>query len=145
MRIRHLKIKIKSLAAEARIIRAEEQKLKRRIRRSKKLRRILRKGGTLKGKPLTPERAEELGLEVHQLKVHRKSDVREEARHSLLAYGYMRGTPYKNIEQRCEECPSSGRIASMVNRFGGDEDGVEDWLDGIEEEEVTDLLAEKAS
>jgi hypothetical protein len=144
MRIRHLKIKIKSLAAEARIIRAEEQKLKRRIKRSKKLRRILRKGGTLKGKPLTPERAEELGFEVHMLKVHRKSDVREEARHSLLAYGYMREIPYKQIEQRCEDPPNESKISQMVARFGGEHKGVLDWLEGNEEKKE-EILAEMAS
>lgn len=61
-----LKVKIKSLAEEARIIRKEEKRC----------------NSFLK----------------HELRVHRTSVVRLEARATLLAYGYIRGRTYKQLE-----------------------------------------------
>lgn len=64
-----LRVKIKSLAAEARIIRAEERK--------------------------HPGES----LDRHQLHNHRVWDVRREARFSQIAYGFLRGRAYSQIEQ----------------------------------------------
>ena len=82
-----LKIKIKSLAAETKIIKHEESKLHGEARQS--------------------------------LQHHRKTVVRHEARHSLLAYGYMRGRPYRSIEMKCHEDPNWQKVQKMVERFGG--------------------------
>ncbi len=64
----HLKIKIKSLAAESRIIRLEEKKWR---------------GG-------------------HPMRIslwdHRVKAVRNEARAALLAYGFLRGRTYRQVE-----------------------------------------------
>lgn len=66
----YLRVKIKSLAAEARIIRAEERRAKHRQQR-----------------------------DLHsQLRSHRVFQVRSAARNTLLAYGYLRGKSYRAIE-----------------------------------------------
>jgi len=68
----YLKVKIKSLAAEARIIRHEEAK----ARKWKNT--ALRVG----------------------LAGHRRGIVRSAARHTHLAYGFLRGRPYKAMEAK---------------------------------------------
>lgn len=81
----HLKVKIKSLAAEAKIIRAEE-----------------RKGGVM----------------VNSLHFHRVCDVRREARHSQLAYAFIRGVPYKVVEPNSKNAPNWSYVAKLVEKFG---------------------------
>lgn len=101
--IKMLKVKIKSLAAEARIIRLEEKRsLGRRVG-----------PGVFKG------RREWLFL---SLRHHRVKDVRGEQRHSLLAYAYLRGRSYASAEgTRPREWwrePSWERVAELVRKFG---------------------------
>ena len=84
----YLKIKIMSLAAEARIIRTEERK---------------RPG---------PSDARQ-GL--HQ---HRVQDVRRECRSASLAYGFLRGRGYRALEAKCYEEPRWGRVIELVRKYG---------------------------
>lgn len=92
-RTAHLKVKIKSLAAEARIIRHEERKYR--------------------------------GLERRALQDHRRGVVRYEARHSQLAYAFIRGRPYSAVEAKCHEAPDWDKVRSIVTRFSdGDKAGV---------------------
>ena len=86
-----LKIKIKSLAAEAAIIRREERRL---------------------------PRAGMTGLR-YALAQHRRYDVRSEARSALLAYGFLRGLPYARIEAKCWTVPDLARTAEIAAKFGG--------------------------
>lgn len=71
-----LRVKIKSLAAEARIIRQEEH-------------RALR---------LSPENPDRLPR-YRTLREHRKQDVRAAARAALLAYAFLRGRAYATVER----------------------------------------------
>ena len=80
-----LKVKIKSLAEEARIIKLEEA-------RNKFLR--------------------------ASLYLHRIGIVRHEARHTLIAYGFLRGRTYKSIESKCQTKPDLAKIWKMVKRYG---------------------------
>lgn len=89
-----LKIKIMSLAAEARIIRTEEK----------------RWPGTAPGANLGSPRA---GLHEHRITV-----VRPEARVALLAYGFLRGRRYRQIEAKALEAPNWGRVVALVNKYG---------------------------
>jgi hypothetical protein len=89
----YLKVKIKSLAAEAKIIRTEERRNKR-----------ARAG----------------------LAEHRKHTVRDEARHTLLAYGFIRGRRYTEIEPKCHHYPSWDLIWRMVKKYGVQWDEDED-------------------
>lgn len=81
----YLKVKIKSLAEEAKIIRKEEAR--------------------------NPEFR--LGLAEH-----RKGIVRNEARHTLLAYAFLRGKDYKQVEPKCHEKPEWSRVESMIIKYG---------------------------
>lgn len=84
----YLKIKIKSLAAEARLIKAEERKWP----------------GT------STVRA---GLQNHRIK-----DVRGEARSALVAYGFLRGRSYKRIERTTKTEPDWERVEALVAKYG---------------------------
>lgn len=81
----YLKVKLKSLAAEARIIRQEEA-------RNKHMR---------------------LGLMAH-----RRDVVRPEARATHLAYSFLRGKRYADIERHVRTDPDWGKIQKMVERYG---------------------------
>jgi hypothetical protein len=93
----YLKVKIKSLADEARTIRAEEKKASGRVRQ-----------------------------ELHE---HRVKDVRQETRAALVAYGYIRGRTYRQIEPRtlwdvppyCRPSFDVTRVAALVRKYGPDQ------------------------
>lgn len=98
----HLKIKIKSLAAEAVIIKREEAKWK--------------------FAPYTnPFDNEYRGPHpmFFSLRQHRLEDVRKECRHAIIAYGFLRGRSYKTIEAKCHEPPLWPRVIEIVRSFGG--------------------------
>jgi len=98
----YLKVKVKSLAAEARIIRHEEAKAR-------------------KWKNTT--------LRV-SLAGHRRGIVRSAARHTHLAYGFLRGRPYRTMEAKCAIKPDWKRVQTMVEKYGADYDhGNESWQD----------------
>lgn len=101
----YLKIKIKSLAVESRMIRHEERKLKK-----------LGKG------------PETIGLTLH-----RKSVVRKEARATLIAYGYLRGKSYEAIEPGVTTTPDWAKVKSMVTRYGTKDQAAEfdSWLKAV--------------
>ncbi len=92
-----LKVKIKSLASEARIIRHEERKSRGQLR--------------------------------NDLTAHRKGIVRREARHTLLAYGYLRGRPYRVLEQTCHRQPDWTAVERMVKKYGQLKQPIEEWKD----------------
>ena len=83
----YLKIKIKSLAAEAAIIRQEEH------------------------------RWHGLSQARYGLHQHRILDVRREARASQLAYGFLRGRDYRVMEAKCHENPDWKRVQWVVEKF----------------------------
>jgi hypothetical protein len=105
MRKIHLKIKIKSLAEEARIIRHEARKIDKKI--------------------LDREQA---GRIKQDLNDHRTGIVREEARHSLLAYGLIRDVPYPVMEKKCNEAPNWSKIEKMAFRFGATKVEIAVWM-----------------
>jgi hypothetical protein len=82
---RYLKVKIKSLAEEARIIRKEEFKSK----------------GQL-----------QFGLYLHRI-----GKVRSEARHTQLAYGFLRGRKYSQLEKTSKYINVT-KIISMIEKYG---------------------------
>lgn len=98
MSILYLKVKIRSLAAEARIIRQEELRLRDRGR----------------SRPLP---AHLLGVR-EGLRLHRVNDVRTEARAALLAYGFLRGRPLEAIERPGSAGRPEARIRALVTKYG---------------------------
>lgn len=95
MSLVYLRVKIKSLAAEARIIRLEEQRFPRGWRNNDV---------------------------YHGLHHHRTYDVRKEARSALLAYAYLRGRLYSVVEggrneNRSTE-PDVVRVGQLIYKYG---------------------------
>lgn len=82
-----LKVKIKSLAAEARIIKVAATQ--------------------------TKDAAIKNSLREHHIHV-----VRREARHSQLAYAFLRGKEYCTVEAKCGTPPDFKKVADLVERFG---------------------------
>ncbi len=87
-RVKMLKVKIKSLAEEARIIRQEERR----------------------SKPGSQQQCE-----LHE---HRVKDVRSEQRHSMLAYAFIRRVPLAKVEPKSETPPDWKRVSKLVEKFG---------------------------
>lgn len=102
----YLKVKIKSLAAEARIIRMEERRVNGRRRW------VYEHQGPAK-------RIEELNREFDGLHYHRVMDVRRESRAAQLAYAFIRGRDYKSIEPSGYGAANIiGRIAELASKYG---------------------------
>ena len=131
----YLKIKIKSLAAEARIIRSEERKfcVQKRPKQSP-----ASEGAHApeEGAPDVVSQAAKTSApaEGHNsnaasrrsgdnpirngLYRHRVDVVRAEARSAQLAYGFIRGRTYAQLERSCVEPPNTSRILKLIVRYG---------------------------
>ena len=95
-----VKVKICSLAAEARIIRGQERRRRKHLARREE---------TVANDPV-----------FWSLHNHRRLVVSREARSSLLAYGYMRGRAYSHMEAKCvAEEPNLARVAEILLKYGG--------------------------
>lgn len=109
-----LRVKVRSLAEEARIIRHEVNRLK-----------------SYEFK--TPESIHK----TRALNGHRTGIVRYEARHAQLASAFLRGKPYCVAERFAKEPPDSLRIFELASKFASirDRDGraqlatqISEWL-----------------
>ena len=67
---------------------------------------------------------------------HRIYKVRREARATHLAYAYLNGRKYREVERMCYALPDVKKIESMVKRYGLIEFD-RDWL----KDKVIDLAA----
>jgi hypothetical protein len=88
MKSPYLRVKIKSLAAESLIIKRE----------------------MLKFRTTNP-----VYERLHQ---HRVVDVRKEARATIVAYGFLNGLAYHEIESASYEEPDWTRVSAMVAKYG---------------------------
>ena len=102
-----LKVKIKSLAEEAKIIKLEEKRNK---------------------------------LAREELYLHRIQVVRTEARATLLAYGFLRGRKYRELENSGTMPPNiKSRIIKMIDKYYWEKfDNRRDTID----KKVSDWLSE---
>ena len=105
-----LKIKAKSLAAEAKIIRKEEKRA-----RSQSIRESLYR--------------------------HRIDVVRYEARHTNIAYGFLRGRTYAEIENKPKTAPNWDKIRKMVEKYGSH---CQPWYCNVESYAVYELRRAEA-
>lgn len=142
----YLKIKLKSLAAESRIIRHEERKRKVRkslehydggcdphnlndrltakgMREEDKRRRSARRSRDWYPKSLA---------ELHQLQLHRRNVVSKEARLTHIAYAYIRGRTLAQTDGCAGlSLDDFGRVEKMVQKYGPSEfqrKPLETWL-----------------
>lgn len=140
-----LKIKIKALAAESRIIREAEQTCRQHMNNcrnwidggeNRRTGVYHRRPGEMKEGLL--EYWKEHHKELMDLKTHRKGmdgsgGIRHEARHSSLAYAFLREKPYRAIEEKVHQGnePDMEAIHRIVERFGGKRNPgeVEAWLE----------------
>jgi hypothetical protein len=126
-----LRVKIKSLAAESKIIRHEEKIAYDNRATRRRIAKALRRG-------LNSEaRAYHTNKNLYDaLYWHRKKVVRPEARAAQLAYGFIRGRAYKTIEEKTyigdyELLDLTKRVTELVNKYGFetiDKDKISDWM-----------------
>jgi hypothetical protein len=106
-RATHLKIKLKTLAAEARIIRLEECKA--------------RDAGR-KGLRSDRDDYDRHYRAFQDLRDHRTGIVRSVARINNLAYGFLRGRSYAEMEPKTRTAVNFEEVLKLVKRFGTPED-----------------------
>lgn len=106
-----LKIKIMSLGAEAALIHKAETRIKLRLKKAK----AKRKAANLCISAPWMERWREIRASY---RAHRKWDIRPETRAALLAYGYLRGKRYRQIENKAHTAPNLYRIVEIAKKFG---------------------------
>lgn len=121
-----LRVKIKSLADEARVIRREELKALRRNKPGRAYNPSGSPGGAKKPRrKASPHQDQDL---FKALNAHRRVDLRLEQRAALLAYAYLRGVPYCQVEPRAiwrgwdaslRKEALRKRVAALAAKFGG--------------------------
>lgn len=117
-----LKIKSKHLGLEAKVIKFEEEKLKRQIRWMRK----------------RQEAVQKLEWKLNSIVHHRKFDVRNENRATFLARAYIAGVPYKNVEHKRKpeneykfQIYVLPRVLAMVNRYHNrnvTKEAIDEWV-----------------
>lgn len=158
MGIIELKVKVVNLADEAKYIRKQEKKARRLSQQHKVWNRIAKLGLEdsearimfaelmgAKSKLEPKERSRRISklpqfdtVSVHHetfmsLQGHRRGVVSRASRTAQLAYAFMRGVPYKDVESKVHDNnvlsqESVKYVVDMVRRFGGNSDGVEQWF-----------------
>ena len=83
--IHKLRVNVKSLSAEAHIIRAE-----------------IKKAGWQYGQELI---------------AHKRDKLKPESRLAQLALAYVRGMPYKRVENKAKKRPSTAKLVRKIDRF----------------------------
>src|ERR1700741_3191701 len=114
-----LRVKIRSLAEEARIIRHEENKYRPKTRLE--LHTVPAEqtvDGIVAGKIVKVTPGEQPKHLYFALRDHRVFEVREEARAALLAYGFLRGRNYGQMEPFSFYPPPLRRVMELVQKFG---------------------------
>jgi len=131
-RVKALKVKIKTMAVEAAVIRREE---------AAALGKVVDADGKVVKADTVEVRRPDTAPEVRTVKArctagsgrtrkwadpalhahlhdHRIRAVRAEQRCNLLAYGFLRGKTYAQVEPGCKTLPSVDRVFRIVDSFG---------------------------
>lgn len=110
-----LKVKARSLAEEARIIRGYERRLRRKWRDE--------------GVERTEEQRGDLHRRYETLREHRVVAIRREARATNLAIAFSRGLSYRAVERDAKSKPDASIVTRLVARYGrGDAGDILKWL-----------------
>lgn len=119
-----LRIKIKHLALEPELLKLEMQKTRRRAM-LKLLHKALDLSKELETLPDDPRRNQINGGLVYEdpwlaieLRNHRLQAIRPEARAAQLAYAFIRGKSYNEIEPTSKWSPQINRIAELIVKYG---------------------------
>lgn len=113
----YLKIKLNHLAAEARINKKEKHKWMKKAARGRQV--AFEKGIE---NPIKSTMADS----IHH---HRMTCIRPEARDSLLAYGFLRGKSYAQIEAKRFTDPNWSNIKANIKRFNATQYGSHSSID----------------
>ena len=97
-----LKIKVTSLAAEIKLIRENERRLKRMAREA-----------------TNPEYAAQFRKSFWSLRDHSETICEPIAREAQLAYGFLRGIPYSKMEKKRYTDPRWDQIERSIVKHGG--------------------------
>jgi hypothetical protein len=118
MYLAYLKIKVVSLAAEATLIRNAENRIK--FGREIEYSYVNEKTGetVTKQKRVKRKRNEIQDAVFWGLRNHRIEDVRSEARAAQVAYGYLRGKTYEQVEGGTLTSPNWSRVYTLVEKYG---------------------------
>ena len=121
-----LKIKSKHLALEPAIIRKEERKLQKRMKWYAQYHQLQA--------PIEDKTYDALFLKRNSLASHRTWDVRNEARATYLARAYIKGIPYRSVENKSQFNDTLKRIVlprvfDMVAKYGKPKIR-KHWIDG---------------
>lgn len=130
----YLKVKIKSLAEEARIIKHEERKRKvpRLSRKDRRIRDVALRNEMRASRELRRSRDwyPRSAAELHELHLHRINVVRKELRLSNIAYGFIRGLELSQVDSGARLTSSDWkRVGMMVEKYGaqGSLEGFLSW------------------
>jgi len=150
----YLKVKIKTLADEAVTIRKLEKKTVTNARQRKRMARAVDMQSVHGGDHRVPlKEAEVARLEKKLLRArarandttvrgifwglrnHRTNEVRKEARSSLIAYGFLRGLRYHQVEQSNKPVDWD-RVEALIKKYGEDDirermQRFSEWVDQI--------------
>jgi hypothetical protein len=120
----YIRVKIKTLAAEARIIRLEERRAKARWKH-------LRQRAGVTDDDEVAQAAVDSEVLFFGLKNHRRGPVRSAAREAQLVYGFLRGTPYLALERTCRTEPDWREIGKLIKRYGHPKttDQLQEWCE----------------
>lgn len=118
-----VKIKVKSLAEEQRIIRREENKEKWNARAARGRIRFKKAQAELARVGYIGKQESDVVTGVDSLHLHRVKNVRRELRSANLAYGFLRGIPYAAMEQFSWTQPDWNRVQRLAEKYS--EDNVE--------------------
>lgn len=116
-----LKYKAIALEAETRAFKQHERSELARLAKWKKRAILGRLKATLRGDPVSGPDPKTVSSAVQQgVRLHRIKCIRPEARCTLLAYGFLRGLPYKVIENFAYTQPNWDRVARLAVRYSED-------------------------
>lgn len=114
-----LKVKNLSLWQEALIIKNEEQREKWKRQKWKAKAISAKARAQAQGKAVDPELPKWASAIQQGLYLHRVNQVRKEARCGLLAYGFLRGNSYREMENFAWTQPNWDRVEKLAVRYSG--------------------------
>lgn len=123
-----LKCKAIALAAEAQAFKQQEQREKRLLQKWKLRSQIGRlkaaaRSGQLEGvvqKMSGQDYSSVYSTTLQGIHLHRVKDIRKEARNALLAYGFVRGLSYRQIENFSWTQPNWDRVEKLALRYSNE-------------------------
>jgi len=130
----HLQVKVFSMSAEMSYIRRKEEQWKNRARYARQ--KVADFAKAANAQHVDAQRSVDYAEKSFWSLRHHREDMKVEARTTHLAYGFMKGRSYEQMEHICygqlkgygSTEPQWGRIEARVERFTKDESIPQDWM-----------------